>query len=91
MEELRERIDEAFQTITPEMRGNAVNNYIKRLKKCVKNGGAHIEVTLDGHENQNENEVDDESDPEISDEEADEDDEEEDEEEQEDVDDEDGD
>ena len=49
--------------------------------------GAHIEVTLDGHENQNENEVDDESDPEISDEEADEDDEEE----QDDVDDEDGD
>lgn len=69
MDELRERVDDAFQSITPEMRANAVNNYVKRLKKCVKNGGGHIEVVIEGELGEHEAGSDDDTEPEISDEE----------------------
>ena len=44
IEELKQRISDAFSTITAEMRKNFMLEYEERLYEVLENGGSHVKV-----------------------------------------------
>ena len=46
VQELRDRIDEAFATITPEMLQRSRENLIRRAQLCIEMNGGHFEHLL---------------------------------------------